>query len=224
MEHTPEPTTPKKILETLELSVAPPTTPQPSQDSSVNVKKRSDWLSKWLNLTITHPQIQILQAEVFRLASEYARRPTRGRTVVIFGENGCGKTRTAKSVARWASSIAVKLPLVDDDVGMRLARCEYDHWPSVVDGFHKKQFSRPDDLRDCELMILDDIGAEHDPSSFAKEQLYLLLTRREFRWNIFTTNFPPSSWEQKFERRIASRLFRNATHIDMSQVPDFSTT
>lgn len=29
--------------------------------------------------------------------------------------------------------------------------------------------------------------------------------------------------EAKFDRRVASRFFRNSTHVDLSDVPDFST-
>lgn len=216
-------TTPSQILETLALSAARPTTAPPRPDSNESLKKKSDWLSKWLPLRITHPQIQVLCDKIYQFATEYAKKPKRGRTLVLFGENGCGKTMSAKSVARWASSVAIKLPMVEAEIGVRLALCEYAHWPSVVDGFHKQDFGRTEELRDCELMILDDVGAEHDPSGFGREQLYLLLTRREFKWNILTTNLPPVSWEDRLERRIASRLFRNATHIDLSKVPDYST-
>jgi DNA replication protein DnaC len=73
------------------------------------------------------------------------------------------------------------------------------------------------------MAIIDDIGAEHDPSGYGREQLYLILSRREFRWNIITTNLNPSGWHERIERRIASRLYRNADHLDMSNVPDFST-
>lgn len=124
----------------------------------------------------------------------------------------------------WANCVAQKLPLVNSDGGdSRLAVSEYAHWPSIVDGFHKQNFGSVEDLREAEMLILDDIGAEHDPSGFGREQLYLILSRREFRWNIITTNLPPSEWDNRLERRIASRLFRNAEHLDLCEVPDYST-
>lgn len=153
----------------------------------------------------------------------YAKQPSRGRTIVLFGENGCGKTRTAKALFNWASRVAMLIPLVDSEESMKLATARYAHWPAIVDGFKKQQFSITDELRDCELLVVDDIGAEHDPSGFGSEQLYLLLSRREFKWNVFTTNIHPQDWHSKMERRVASRLFRNAEHIDLSQVPDYST-
>jgi hypothetical protein len=33
----------------------------------------------------------------------------------------------------------------------------------------------------------------------------------------------PSQWEERFDRRVASRLNRNSRVVDLSQVPDYST-
>lgn len=220
-----------QILETLESSGGLRTTPPPSQDFSVsgksakqpNEQQKRRWLDKWLNLKITHPQLLRLEDQVWAFASGYAKTPARGKTLVLYGENGCGKTRTARALHRWASSIAKLIPMVDADESIQLARTNYGHWPAIVDGFKKQRFNATDELMDCELCCIDDIGAEHDPSGFGSEQLYLLLCRREFKWNVLTTNLPPAEWDSRLERRIASRLFRNSEHVDLSNVPDFGT-
>lgn len=142
----------------------------------------------------------------------------------MFGENGCGKSHIAKRVSYWANRVAMKLPLVDASEGVRTAWSAYANWPEVVDGFKQDRWTVLDDLRECALLIIDDIGAEHDPSQIGVEKLYVMLSVREFKWNIITTNVHPGAWKEKFERRISSRLFRNAQHIDLSQVPDYSTT
>lgn len=146
---------------------------------------------------------------------------------MLFGENGCGKSHIAKSISYWAKRVATKIPLVVDQLGMQgnmsLASVSCQNWPEVVDGFKKDEWGLLEDMQAASLMIVDDVGAEHDPSRIGIEKLYVLLNRREFKWNIFTTNIPPDKWADKFERRISSRLFRNAEHIDMSKVPDYST-
>ena len=144
---------------------------------------------------------------------------------MLYGENGCGKTRTARLMARWANLIALEIPFASnsESVGARLSNSAIVHWPSVVNGFHNGEFGATDDILNASLAVIDDIGAEHDPSGYGREQLYLVLSRREFRWNIITTNLPPGAWHDRLERRIASRLFRNADHIDLSSVPDYST-
>jgi DNA replication protein DnaC len=177
-------------------------------------------------MKITHPQVTIAREMLYTMALGISKKPSRGKTVVMFGNNGSGKTRLIKKLSAWFAQVAIKLPLVlrEDNNEMGLACQEYRHWPSVVDGFQKrKDFNAVDRLMLANVLFLDDIGAEHDPSGFAREQIYLILSRREFRWNFLTTNYAPSEWAEKFEQRIASRLFRNAEQIDLSQVPDFST-
>lgn len=120
------------------------------------------------------------------------------------------------------------MPLVTDQLGtqgnMSIPSVSYVSWPAIVDGFKNQEWQILEDLQASSLLVIDDIGAEHDPSKIGLEKLYILLSRREHRWNIITTNVQPKFWPEKFEQRISSRLFRNAEHIDMSQVPDFSTT
>jgi DNA replication protein DnaC len=185
-------------------------------------------MDKWLPMKITHPQLKAARDALYKFCCEMAARPKVGRTAVIFGENGTGKSRLLRQVSKWLSSTAQFLPMVlredlGDTVGLPYAK--FLHWPSVIDEFQKRQDIVPlDDAMISTLTIFDDIGAEHDPSGYAREQLYLLLSRREFKWNLISTNYPPAEWHNRFERRIASRLFRNAEHIDLSEVPDFSST
>lgn len=215
---------PSQILETLASQLVPQTTEQPSLGSNVNVKKRRDWLNKWLRLRITHHQLEIAENEIYKVCGTYSETPSYGITVVIHGENGCGKSHIAKKIAYWAERIALKIPMVNTESGVGLASVSFFNWPEVVDGFKRDQWTIVDDMIESTMLILDDIGAEHDPSRVGIEKLYVVLNRREYKWNIITTNVIPALWDEKFERRIASRLFRNAKHIDLSQVPDYSTT
>ena len=93
----------------------------------------------------------------------------------------------------------------------------------MIDGFKRGEWDVIEESVDLALLVLDDIGAEHDPSGIGKEKLYYLLERRECKFTVLTTNVPPSQWELKFERRIASRFLRNCTVIDLSDVPDYGT-
>lgn len=214
-----------QILATKELFAGRPTTPRPPHvlTESARLKKRP-WLDKWLRLRITHPQLSKVENEIYDICTEYAKTPARGRTIVIFGENGCGKSHIAKRVCYWARMIAPKIPLVDQGESMGFSTSMLVNWPRVVDGFKEARWGVISDLEESTLMALDDVGAEHDPSMIGVEKLYVMLNIREFKWNIITTNIVPGQWEKKFDRRLSSRLFRNAQHLDLSQVPDYSTT
>lgn len=218
-----------QILATLESLRVRLTTVKPSRALSASEKKqrREKWMAKWLPMEITHPDLNTARESLCTYCAELAASPARGRTLVIFGENGSGKTKLVKQVADWMKHYAAYMPLVnrpDLEDSQGVAWQIYANWPTVIDEFQKrKEIAIVDDMMIASLVVLDDIGAEHDPSGYGKGQLYMVLTRREFKWNLITTNFPPKEWYEKFERRIASRLFRNAEHIDLSKVPDFST-
>jgi DNA replication protein DnaC len=216
-----------QILETSGLLSGLPTTAQP-KPNSIEPEKRNRWLAKWIHLNAHHPQLQQALETIYDICSDYSKSPARGRTVVIYGENGCGKSHMARCIAYWARSIKTHIPGVMSRIGpgnLSTAECMLVNWAEVVDGFKPpaSNYEIVEDLQDCALLIVDDIGAEHDPSKLGVEKLYVMLNRREFRWNIFTTNIPPAGWAEKFERRISSRLFRNAQHIDLTGVPDYST-
>jgi DNA replication protein DnaC len=92
-----------------------------------------------------------------------------------------------------------------------------------VDAFKRDQWGVIDEACEQSLLVLDDIGAEHDPSGIGREKLYYILERRAQKWTVLTTNCPPLEWETKFESRIASRFLRNCISVDLSEVPDYGS-
>jgi DNA replication protein DnaC len=184
-------------------------------------KKRA-WLDKWIRLQANHPQLEELENSVYNFCRDYARRPGDGLRMILYGGNGSGKSHAAKAVWRWAQRMAINLPLVDAEEGMRLANAEFWNWPWVVDELKKGSWHLIEDMIPCSLLVLDDIGAEHDPSKVGAEKLYLLLEHRQHKWTILTTNIGPDEWDEKFERRISSRFLRNSKHVSLLDVPDFN--
>lgn len=175
-------------------------------------------------MTPHHPDILCLENEVYELVRGYRASPSRGRRVVVYGGVGNGKTHCGKRITRWANRAAMNIPLVSGDgAGGRLSCAVLIHWPTVVDDFKKGAWDMQD-AEEADLLVIDDIGAEHDPSNIGKEKLYQLLERRDGKWDFITTNIVPDEWKEKFELRIADRLFRNATHVDFTRVPSYSAS
>ena len=197
---------------------------QRSTNETSEEKKRK-WLNKWLGLTPTHPQLERLESEIYQFCADYAKQPGTGYRLILHGENGCGKSHTAKAVSRWAKRAAIQMPLVDADEGLRLADSSFHNWASVVDSLKspKADWEIFDEMQRVSLLVLDDVGAEHDPSGIGREKLYLILERREYKFTILTTNIAPNQWDEVLSRRIASRFLRNAKHIDLSEVPDYNS-
>lgn len=178
-------------------------------------------------MRLHHPQLQEMAHELYALSGDvfYKRQ---GRMLVIYGENGSGKTHAARCFHKWFNLVRLKIGpvLTTDQEGHSQAQIPDSclvNWPQIVDGFKQDQWLIVERLTSDYLVVIDDIGAEHDPSRIGIEKLYVILSRRELKFTIVTTNIPPEKWESAFERRISSRLYRNSTDIDLSQVPDWSS-
>lgn len=83
-----------------------------------------------------------------------------------------------------------------------------------------------DDAFENDLVILDDIGAETDQykSGIPNDKLCQILSRREKRFTVVTTNIAPQNWMERFDGRINDRLCRNSVILDISGVPSYAIT
>jgi DNA replication protein DnaC len=146
----------------------------------------------------------------------------RGRLLVLYGENGTGKTHCAKAVYSWARTCRLQYVETPGQVDLLSAHSEFWAWPELLDAFKNGNWDIVRELNECALLILDELGGGHDPSGVGTDKLCQVLSRRENKWTIVTTNSIPESWEEKFDRRVASRFFRNSIIVDLTGVPDFS--
>jgi DNA replication protein DnaC len=177
-------------------------------------------------MSLHHPQLELLADAIYDASARlFYKRP--GKLLILCGANGSGKTHAAKALHRWFKHCRTTIGPVatitqEGEPDCRIPDSTYVNWPAVVAGFKQDQWLIMDALMNDYYVTLDDIGAEHDPSGIAAEKLYLILSRREHKHTLITTNVSPDQFQNRFDRRIASRLFRNSIDIDLSDVPDFS--
>lgn len=143
------------------------------------------------------------------------------RLLVLAGNPGCGKTRTARAFFQWASTHAIDAICVAK-AWPRVPSVDMYRWPDITDGFKEGRYSVIEDMLDSDMLIIDDIGAEHDPSKNATDKLCQILSHREFKFTLMTTNIVPGAWWEKFEARVADRLLRNSTVVDLSNVGSYA--
>jgi len=141
---------------------------------------------------------------------------------VLVGANGCGKTHSLNAVANWIAKVGHGIQYEVPPNKITYVMAESWHWPSLVDKLKSGQWDLVTELIEAGVLLVDELGGEYDPSKMASEKFSSILSHRENKWNMITTNIMMGDWERIMERRIASRLFRNATIIDLSQVPDYS--
>lgn len=187
-----------------------------STEKPINSPCKTPWQQKWLRLDCHNPRIQGLAD----IATGYCRRwfnnqPTPG-LLVLAGESNCGKTHTAKRIRDY--TYAAAMTAFDAgrwDRGARIPDSFYCSWPEATDRFKEGIYSDVESLNATDLAIIDDIGAEHDPSKNATDKLCQILSRRERKFTVITTNIKPEDWPNKFDTRIADRLLRNSELVDL---------
>lgn len=183
---------------------------------------KTDWQRRNLGLEVTHPQVQVAADACSRLAGKIARNDALLPLVVLCGNPGCGKTELLNRMAAWARANSFALCEQIWKYKRRPLSIQRISWPETCDGFKEGQFGVVSDLMAADFALIDDIGAEHDPSRIGVDKLCQIFSRRETKWTLVTTNIAPSSWHQKFDARIEDRLLRRSTIVDMFGVPSFA--
>lgn len=113
-----------------------------------------------------------------------------------------------------------------DDGGGRawreFPRMLYVDWPHQVNEFKSGNYGLMQDMLSFGLLVLDDIGAEHDPSKNGTDHLCQILSQRERKFTVITTNIKPEFWPEKFDTRIADRLLRNSEVVRLFGVKSYT--
>ena len=156
-----------------------------------------------------HPKVQ----EACKAAYEFAQNPY--GWLVLIGPNGCGKTHLAAAIANHhLNSGALVLFAVVPELLAHL-RATFAPTSTVI---YDQLFSR---MREAELLVLDDLGAQQS-SPWANEKLFQLLN---YRYNsafptIITTN---NIGLQGIEDRIRSRMMDTSlvVTVDLDRAQDY---
>lgn len=183
---------------------------------------RTKWQQKWIGLFIVHPDLQKLADAAELFCARWANNTPEKTLLVIVGNFGTGKTHTAKAIHRFCVAASMKVFETGKWGRHKFPSSILISWPEAANSFSEKQFGIMDDALENELVVLDDIGAENDPWKICADKLCQILSRREKKFTIVTTNVPPINWTERFDGRINDRLLRNSVVVDISSVPSFA--
>lgn len=162
-----------------------------------------------------------LETAVGKFCAGVWASPERGKLLVLAGANGSGKTHSANAIDNWIRSVGHKKQFVPRQDYVTYLRCGFHYWPQFLDHLKEGQWDLVDEAVNIPVLILDELGGGHDPSRVGIDKLCQILSRRQERWTLITTNVTPESWEELFDKRIASRFFRYSEIVDLSGVPDY---
>jgi DNA replication protein DnaC len=131
--------------------------------------------------------------------------------LVLIGNSGVGKTHLARRVWRWWEKVGKFY--VEPKTGASLVRSGmFVLWSDFVNECRQGDSSRADDMMDCDLLILDDIGAGADARGWMADKLYQIIEKRisgrDKKATIITANMSLEQLAVAYDNRISSRLVR----------------
>lgn len=179
------------------------------------------WQQRRLNLDARPPMVQEMANRVEVWCKNFARHGRDGRSIVLSGQFGCGKTHSFSAARRYVRDVRMEI------------------WPSPKPWAHPPSFyscnwsdfvrelvefnnvEMREDLLGSDVVFMDDIGSEEDrfksgaPTRLLGDILGRLHDER--RYVFITTNIAPSAWQERWDGRVEDRLLRmNADIVDLS--------
>ena len=146
------------------------------------------------------------------------------RWLSLLGSCGVGKTHCAKHVFRWLHGTG---RLGWQGWGAVGCPWEYDpylvHWPTHLQKLRNGKASlRHNDMFRWPFLVIDEVTPDSDKWGPAANALVNLLSARDGRWVMLTSNMSFEDLE-KLDPRIASRLIRGGSEVATVKTRDFST-
>ena len=143
--------------------------------------------------------------KLFDFCKDYADSFTKNiKNLLFMGKTGLGKTHLPVAIAK---------EVVKKGYGVKyycaqnlFTVCEKEHFS------YNGQTPLSDEMLNCDLLIMDDLGTEF-MTSFSKSTLYNILDTRYNKGlpTIISTNFDVDQIEEKYGERLSSRFMGNYT-------------
>ena len=139
--------------------------------------------------------------------------------LVLAGSSGCGKTRAMKGAHRWVN--LARVTAAEEKYWDWPATVEWINWPQLIRDVVERDMRMYEAIEapmNAGILFLDDVGAESDKYRSAEniDALCQLLSRREEKWTMLSTNFRPNMWAKQFDARVADRLLRGSVVCDIA--------
>ena len=202
-----------------------------AEPSGIEIRPRNkplatQWQRKWLDLEVTHPDVQIVATAVSAFCGRWFRDEFRKRLMVISGNSGCGKTHIARRVGGWAQAVAFQrfIDQRSSSAGAvpEVKFSEFNEVANAESMIEKEFLGWLVDVNTASMLVLDDIGAETDrfKTGIPAARLCQILNRRAGKFTLITTNLNPDKCAEMWDARVEDRLNRDSLVLLM-QTPSF---
>ena len=147
-------------------------------------------------------------------AADFSRRSP---SLLLYGKTGLGKTHLSLAIAGNA---------VEEGYGVIYSSAQNLFNKLEKDKFGKADANTEEAILDCDLLIIDDLGAEFT-TQFTVSALYNIVNSRELesKPTIISTNLMPEQLTKDYVERIASRILSNYVmlYFDGSDIRQIKT-
>lgn len=147
-------------------------------------------------------------------AADFSRRSP---SLLLYGKTGLGKTHL---------SLAIVGKAVEEGYGVIYSSAQNLFNKLEKDKFGKADANTEEAILDCDLLIIDDLGAEFT-TQFTVSALYNIVNSRELesKPTIISTNLMPEQLTKAYGERIASRILSNYVmlYFDGSDIRQIKT-
>ncbi len=202
----------------------------PTRDEPVNTPERLK-LVKLSHMedfkTLGDPKLEFAKKMAQEFVGAVTADPHRGQYALsLLGNSGVGKTFLAKCIAnelgrnQWGK--LDRIPNWVTHFGIEGAEVQFRDFRRVSDALKSGEYSIVQTLAQPFLLILDDIGADHDPNGFVASKLDQLIRARRGKWTVITCNLPLAGIAEKLDQRIASFLIRDGNKAVEIETKDYS--
>lgn len=141
----------------------------------------------------------------------------RSPSLLLYGKTGLGKTHLSLAIAGKA---------VEEGYGVIYSSAQNLFNKLEKDKFGKADANTEEAILDCDLLIIDDLGAEFT-TQFTVSALYNIVNSRELEGKptIISTNLMPEQLTKAYGERIASRILSNYVmlYFDGSDIRQIKT-
>lgn len=138
----------------------------------------------------------------FLAAVETGQKP---KWLSFCGGSGVGKTFLAFETYMAAATLPEMLEHETLVCGAKWAP-----WMKILTKLRSGRYALADELIYANILFLDEIAIEHDPSGYAKDALMNILGQRTRKWTILTSNYSIERIGQ-IDERLSSRMIRDGS-------------
>jgi len=178
-----------------------------AKDKTINrAKFNAKYIESMAKNTEKQPKNTTFSGQNAHIFNEYCTKFPNVLTpnLVIWGATGTGKTFAATHIK---NALEQKKVWVEFTTAFNMI----NEFQKYVNSFGRDN-ERIEDFLNCDVLIIDDLGAEPMIRNVTIEHIYNILNERlKERATIITTNLAPAEALKRYDQRIASRLYAKDT-------------